>query len=141
MTDTPNNLSRRAADIGQRLQGWLLLAPGETVRAASQLDRRTLGWWSLVLAAILALSLNLISSMLFRNMRADLTADRLFTISDGTKKVLSKLDEPINVRVYYTKKVGEVAPLFAKYFERVKTLLEQYRDLSRGRLQDRKSVV
>ena len=135
MTDTPNNLSRRAADIGQRLQGWLLLAPGETMRAVSQLDRRSLGWWSLALAAILALSLNLIASMMFRNMRADLTADRLFTISDGTKKVLSKLDEPINVRVYYTKKVGEVAPLFAKYFERVKALLEQYRDLSRGRLQ------
>ncbi len=135
MTDQPKTLGEKAAQLGYRLQGWTLLAPGEAVRAASNMDRRSLGWWALGLAAILALSLNLISSMIFRNMRADLTADRLFTISDGTKKVLSKLDEPINVRLYYTKKIGEVAPVFGKYFERVKSLLEQYRDLSRGRLQ------
>ena len=103
MTDTSKTLSQHAAGIGQRLQGWLLLAPGETVRAASTLDRQTLGWWTLALAAILALSLNLIASMAFRNMRADLTSDKLFTISDGTRKVLAKLDEPIAVRVYYTK--------------------------------------
>ena len=135
MNDQLKSLADKASQLGQRAQGWLLLAPGETVRAASNMDRRSLGWWALGLAAILALSLNLISSMIFRNMRADLTADRLFTISEGTKKVLSKLDEPITVRLYYTKKIGEVAPVFGKYFERVKSLLEQYRDLSRGRLQ------
>ena len=135
MTGTPKTPSQTAAQIFERITGWMLLAPGEAVRAASNLDRRSIGWWSLALAAVLALSINLISSMLFRNMKVDLTSERLFTISDGTKKVLSKLDEPINVRVYYTKKVGEVAPLFAKYFERVKALLEQYRDISRGRLQ------
>ena len=135
MTDQPKTFGEKAAHLGQRLQGWTLLAPGEAVRAAANMERRSLGWWALGLAAVLALSLNLISSMIFRNMKADLTADRLFTISDGTRKVLSKLDEPINVRVYYTKKIGEVAPVFGKYFERVKSLLEQYRDLSRGRLQ------
>ena len=38
-------------------------------------------------------------------------------------------------RIYYTKKLGEVAPVFGKYFERVKALLEQYRDISGGKLQ------
>ena len=124
-----------ASNLFQRAVGWLLLAPGEALRLAATMDRRKIGWTALALAAVLTLSVNLIASMLFRNMKADLTAERLFTISDGTKKVLSKIDEPINVRVYYTKKLGEVAPLFGKYFERVKALLEQYRDISRGRLQ------
>ena len=64
-----------------------------------------------------------------KNAKADLTADRLFTISDGTKHVLRRIEEPISVRLYYSRKLGEVAPLFGKHFERVKALLEQYRDL------------
>jgi ABC-type uncharacterized transport system involved in gliding motility auxiliary subunit len=119
----------------ERFTGWLLLAPGEIGRLAARMDRRSLGLAALIFGAVLLLSANLIASILFRNMKVDLTSERLFTISEGTKKVLAKIDEPISVRVYYTKKLGEVAPLFGKYFERVKALLEQYRDISRGRLQ------
>ena len=124
-----------AARIGHGLSGWSLIAPVEIVRAASRLDRKTLAWGAIALGAILLLSVNLLSSLLFKNVKADLTQDRLFTISDGTKRVLSKMDEPVNVRLYYTKKLGEVAPLYGKYFERVKALLEQYRDLSNGKMQ------
>ncbi|NJO33588.1 MAG: GldG family protein [Rhodospirillales bacterium] len=122
------------ARIGHGISGWSLIAPMEIVRAASRLDRKTLAWGAIALGAILLLSINLLSSLLFKNVKADLTQDRLFTISDGTKRVLSKMDEPVNVRLYYTKKLGEVAPLYGKYFERVKALLEQYRDLSNGKL-------
>jgi ABC-type uncharacterized transport system involved in gliding motility auxiliary subunit len=124
-----------AARIGHGISGWSLIAPVEIVRAASRLDRKTLAWGAIALGAILLLSVNLLSSLLFKNVKADLTQDRLFTISDGTKRVLSKMDEPVNVRLYYTKKLGEVAPLYGKYFERVKALLEQYRDLSNGKMQ------
>jgi ABC-type uncharacterized transport system involved in gliding motility auxiliary subunit len=124
-----------AARIGHGISGWSLIAPIEIVRAASRLDRKTLAWGAIALGAVLLLSVNLLSSLLFKNVKADLTQDRLFTISDGTKRVLTKIDEPINVRLYYTKKLGEVAPLYGKYFERVKALLEQYRDLSNGKLQ------
>lgn len=125
----------RATGAGHGISGWTLIAPGELVRAAARLDRTTLAWGAIALAAVLLLSINLLSSLLFKNVKADLTADRLFTISDGTKSVLAKIDEPIGLRVYYTRKLGEVAPLYGKYFERVKALLEQYRDLSGGKLQ------
>ena len=135
MTGTPKTFAEKAAHVQSRVTGWTLLAPGEVVKAAGRLDRRTLGWAALALAALLMLSANLISSLLFRNMKVDLTQERLFTLTDGTRKVLSKIEEPINVRVYYSKRFGEAAPVIAKYFERVKALLEQYRDLSRGRVQ------
>lgn len=135
MSDTKSSLVKHVENIWDRVSGWLLLAPGEAVRWSSRLDRHTLAWSTLALAAILALSLNLISSVLFRNAKADLTADRLYTISEGTRNVLAKIDEPVNVRVYYSKRLGEVAPVFGKYFERVKALLEQYRDISKGKLQ------
>lgn len=129
------NWRARATKAGHGISGWSLIAPGEIVRAAGRLDRSTLAWGAVALAAVLLLSVNLLSSLLFKNVKADLTADRLYTISDGTKKVLAKMEEPVTARVYYTRKLGEVAPLYGKYFERVKALLEQYRDLSNGKLQ------
>ena len=125
----------KAAKAGHGISGWTLIGPGEMVRAAARLDRTTLAWGAIALAAVLLLSVNLLSSLLFKNVKADLTADHLYTISDGTRKVLAKMEEPVSLRVYYTRKLGEVAPLYGKYFERVKALLEQYRDLSRGKLQ------
>ena len=119
----------------QKVSGWLLLAPGEAVRWAARFDRKTLAWGALVLAALLLLAMNLIFSDVAKNAKADLTAERLYTIADGTKSVLQRIEEPISVRLYYTRKLGEVAPLFAKHFERVKALLEQYRDLSDGKVQ------
>lgn len=119
----------------QNASGRLLLAPGEAVRYAARLDRKTLAWGALALAALLTLSVNVIFSTLARNAKADLTADGLYTISSGTRHVLGRIEEPINVRLYYSRRLGQAAPLFGKYFERVRALLEQYRDLSGGKVQ------
>ena len=45
------------------------------------------------------------------------------------------IDEPVDIRVYFSKKLGEAAPSYAKMFERVRTLLEQYSGIARGKLQ------
>src|SRR5262245_10950860 len=100
--------------------------------AAGRINRHTLAWAGLALGAIILLAVNLIASSALRDARVDLTQDRLFTISDGTRKALRGIDEPIDVRVYFSKKLGEAAPSYAKSFERVRTLLEQYRDIARG---------
>lgn len=99
------------------------------------LSRRTLAWGSLGLAGVILVSVNLLSSILFRNAQADLTADRLYTISEGTKQILRAVDEPISLKLYFSKKLGEASSAYLRDFERVKSLLEQYRDLSGGRLE------
>jgi ABC-type uncharacterized transport system involved in gliding motility auxiliary subunit len=103
--------------------------------AAGGFNRRTLAWGGVALAAIMLLSVNLIASSALREARFDLTKERLFTISEGTRKALRAIDEPIDVRVYFSRKLGEVAPSYAKSFERVRTMLEQYREIARGKLQ------
>jgi len=128
-------ISKRLAAQSQRAMGWALLAPGEAIQWASNLNRSTLAWGSLALAAVMLLSLNLAASLSFRDVKADLTEDHLYTISKGTKHVLANLKEPINVRVYYSHRLGEVAPTFARQFGRLKGLLEQYSGLSHGKLQ------
>jgi ABC-type uncharacterized transport system involved in gliding motility auxiliary subunit len=100
----------------------------------SRLPRHTLAWTGIALALILLLSVNLFASSALRNAKADLTQQRLFTMSKGTRAMLRAIDEPISIRLYYSKRLGEAASNYGRYFERVRALLQQYRDVSRGKL-------
>ncbi len=104
-------------------------------KSAARLDPHKLAWGSLVLAAITFLAVNLFASTAFRGVKMDLTRDGLYTISDGTRKALKAIDEPIDIRVYFSKRLGDAAPTYAKNFDRVRSLLERYRDISGGKLQ------
>ena len=116
-------MATKRTSSSERHAGWL-----------SRLPRHTLAWTGLVLAGIAFLSINLISATALRSVKADFTKEGLYTISEGTRRALSQIEEPIDVRVYYSHKLGEAAPSFAKNFERVRTLLEQYRSISGNKL-------
>lgn len=108
---------------------------GSIVHPVSRMKRSTLAWSALGLAGIILLSVNLASAIGLKTWQADLTQDRLFTISGGTKQILRSIDEPINARLYFSRGLAEASPDVARYFDRVRTLFEQYRDLSGGKLQ------
>jgi ABC-type uncharacterized transport system involved in gliding motility auxiliary subunit len=99
-----------------------------------KLSRSTLAWGCLIMAAIILLSVNVLSDMIFQSAKVDLTDEQLYTLSEGTYEVLHSVDEPINVRLYFSSDLGEAVPTFQRYFERVRSLLEQYADISGGKL-------
>ena len=59
----------------------------------AQLPRHTLAWIGLALGAVILLSVNLFAATAFRTVKADLTQQRLFTISDGTRAVLRTIEQ------------------------------------------------
>ena len=61
--------------------------------------RSRLTVWSVVLGAILFLALNVFSNNTFRGIQIDLTEGRLFTLSEGTRAVFKKVEEPITARL------------------------------------------
>lgn len=70
--------------------------------------------------------------------RFDLTSDRLFTLSDGTRNILKKLDTPVQVRFYCTQN-SSTMPVFLKtYAQRVEDLLEEYRKAANGNIEIKK---
>jgi len=98
------------------------------------LSRSAAAWWSLVAAFVLFVAVNVIAEQTLRGTRIDLTARHLYTLSPGSKKVLAKIDEPITLRFYYTPRLGEAAPPYGIYAERVREMLEQYAALAAGKI-------
>lgn len=105
------------------------------VTYAARLSPSRLAWGGLGLAAVTLLSINLIASETLGGWKADLTEDRLFTISPGSVTVLKAMEEPIQARVYFSKKLGEVSSSYKSYFDRIRTLLEDFRRISGGKLE------
>lgn len=89
----------------------------------------------LALAVVLLLAVNIFSNATFKALQLDLTEGQLFTLSDGTRNVLSKIDEPIKIRLFFSKALGEESPQHATYFKRVRELLGQYVKISNGKVE------
>ncbi len=70
--------------------------------------------------------------------RVDLTADRVYTLSEGTKKIIGKLDTPVTVRFYCTHSESEMPVMLKTYAKRVEDLLAEYRQISKGKIEIQK---
>lgn len=88
-----------------------------------------------LLAALgLAIGLNLLSDRLLPRARLDLTQQRLYTLSTGTRGVLAGLRDPITLRLFYSRRLGATVPLYGAYHDRVWEMLQEYVALSHGKL-------
>src|ERR671919_373150 len=99
------------------------------------LDRNRLGAIGIALAVVLFFAINILSGTLLKSTRLDLTADKLFTLSTGTEQVLSTMEEPVDLRLYYSSRLDELGPYFSAHAQRVEELLGEYQRLSGGRVQ------
>jgi ABC-type uncharacterized transport system involved in gliding motility auxiliary subunit len=97
-------------------------------------QRNLLSVLGLVIIAALFIAVVILSSQLFRSARLDLTEDKLYTLSAGTKQVLSEIDEPINLRFYYSSRIAEDLPDIGVYAQRVRDMLEEYSSLAVGKI-------
>ena len=67
-------------------------------------------------------------------LRADLTAERLYTLSDGSSAVLGKLDSDVVLKYYFSASSPEMPMALKTYAQRVRNLLREYERAGRGRL-------
>jgi ABC-type uncharacterized transport system involved in gliding motility auxiliary subunit len=89
----------------------------------------------LVIAAILFLAVNIVANLGLRTApRIDLTEQKLYTLSQGTKNVLASIKEPITLRLFYSGKLANDLPQMKAYAQRVRDLLEEYASRSGGRI-------
>ncbi len=89
---------------------------------------------ALLALALLFIALVVLTGALFRGARLDLTENRLYTLTDGTRAILGKIDEPINLTLYYSEHAARDLPPLRAYAERVRELLEEMSARSGGKL-------
>ncbi len=85
---------------------------------------------------VIVVAVNLISSAL--KTRVDLTKEKAFTLSPGTRAILGKLDSPVEVRFYYSQSETRVPSQNKTYAKRVEDLLAEFKQAAHGHLEIKK---
>lgn len=96
-------------------------------------SRRGVAVAVLVLIVLIVASANIVAAR-FLTSRLDLTAEHLYTLSQGTRNTLAKIDEPITLRFYYSTRLGDEVPSYGVYAQRVRELLDQYVAAAQGKI-------
>lgn len=96
--------------------------------------KKLFGVGGLAAALVALVSINTISNATLRGVRADLTENKLYTITDGTRNILRNLEDPITVRFYFSEKIATRIPTYKAYGIRVRELLQEYAANSNGKL-------
>ncbi len=65
-------------------------------------------------------------------VRLDLTAERAYTLSPGTRAILAKLDTPVQIRFYCTRSESSMPVFLKTYAQRIEDLLGEFRQASKG---------
>ena len=86
----------------------------------------------LTVAVALLVSVGLISVL--PSIRIDLTEDDLFSLADGTRNIVSGLEEPIELLFFYSESATEDQPQIRSYGTRVQELLREIVIASGGNL-------
>jgi ABC-type uncharacterized transport system involved in gliding motility auxiliary subunit len=85
-----------------------------------------------VAVLVIIVAINLLAG--FLKFRSDLTENKLYTLSDGTKKILDKLDTDVAVRFYFSKDNASVPVPLRTYAQEVQDLLDEYQQFSHGKV-------
>lgn len=83
---------------------------------------------------LIFIATNILFGSVLRGARLDLTADRLYSLSDGTTTILRDLAEPIDLTLYYSADASADDPVMRGYSARVRELLQSYVARARGKI-------
>ena len=88
----------------------------------------------LLLAISLFIATIILANTALTTWRIDLTQNKLFTLSKGTKNILNTLEEPVQLDFYFSQKAMNDFPLLANYGIRVRDMLEEFAAHANGKL-------
>jgi len=83
--------------------------------------------------AVILIAFNVVAGAL--KQRVDLTKEKAFTLSAGTRAILKKLDTPIKIRFYCSQSEPSAETVFLRtYAKHVEDLLAEYKQASGGKI-------
>ncbi len=86
-------------------------------------------WLSLLIGFF---GLNIIANNLTRNIQYDATEEKIFTLTDNTKRILQNLPEPVLARLYFSPILEQRNSDLRELFDTIRILLTKYKDAANG---------
>jgi ABC-type uncharacterized transport system involved in gliding motility auxiliary subunit len=96
--------------------------------------RKTYGVGALAALAVLFIGLTILISFVLRGARIDLTESNLYSIAPGTQRIVTSLQEPINLYFFFSQEASKDSPQLRAYAQRVRELLEELAQRSKGKV-------
>jgi ABC-type uncharacterized transport system involved in gliding motility auxiliary subunit len=89
----------------------------------------------LTIAIVIAVNF-LVGGLGFLNGRFDVTEDRLYTLSQGTRNILDRLnpDEPVTIRYYVTSEDRVMPPMLKTHSRTVQDLILEFQKAAKGKV-------
>lgn len=81
------------------------------------------------------IAFNMASSVLLPGARLDLTEQKLYTISPGTRQILEGLEEPITLNFFFSDRASKDMVVLRNHARRVEEMLREYQRVAGGKLQ------
>ena len=82
-------------------------------------------WVNAALVLVALIAVNLLAASLY--FRFDITSERLYTLSHGTKSLLQGLQKPVTLKFFFSNDAPGVPLTYKTYGAKVQELLEEYR--------------
>ncbi|HEX5279503.1 MAG TPA: Gldg family protein [Micropepsaceae bacterium] len=98
------------------------------------LSRRSFALITIAVGVVLFVAINIVSNSWLSSAQLDLTQNGLYTLSSGTKATLAKLQEPVTLRLYFSREQASGYAQVVSYAQRVRDMLKQYASLANGRV-------
>ncbi len=92
----------------------------------------SVGAAALLIALGIAIAANVLASQL--HFRVDFTKDKLYTLSDGTKKLLTSLDRDVTLKFYFSRSLQGMPEQLKQFAQRIQDLLSEYARVSGGKV-------
>ena len=89
---------------------------------------------NVIAATTLFLGVNILSNQLLVDLKIDMTSDKLYTLSSGTKAIIKSIEDPIDLKFYFSAKQFSGIPELKTHGQLTKDMLEEYVASSKGKL-------
>ena len=84
---------------------------------------------------MLFMSFNFIVNKINFSSGFDFTETKTFTLSEGTKKVIGDIQEPIKINFIYSRDLSKNIPVIQNYANQIQGILKRYADLSNNKIE------
>ena len=88
----------------------------------------------LVLLSVGFLVFTMLNNQVFSGLRLDLTEGNLYTLSDGSREILSTIEEPINLYFFFSDAASRDLTGLRAYAKQVQDLLQEYELAANGNI-------